>query len=332
MNEKLTNGYFRSTYLEEVKKRSPGSYINNKLVIRDLIKEIPKPFVEITMIEIKEYFTNIIDEKEIKKTSKNSIRYMLMSFFNYIQKTLLSYKISFSNPVPSKKIFKFSTNVGDISHVSDEELKILNINQITKILDYTYDKIRDFILFGLTITSGARISEIRTIMIKDINLKNCSFQTGFIPGARKTTLHTNKGLLFFFPFGFKKYIKKYMETEKVPILFHPKRNFKNLWPNKDWFFPGYNNKCISKDTTQKILSEVRRKIKIKFTWHTFRRSRITAMSKKGCPLGISELLLNHAPSSVEGKSYIKLSIKDKRKLYDKYDPYKKILKALIKDE
>ncbi|KKN04240.1 hypothetical protein LCGC14_1099310, partial [marine sediment metagenome] len=47
--------------------------------------------------------------------------------------------------------------------------------------------------------SPERISEIRTIMTNDVNLKNCSFQTGFIPGARKTTLHTNKSLLFFFP-------------------------------------------------------------------------------------------------------------------------------------
>ncbi len=39
----FTNSFFRDKFLEEVKKRSPGSYVNNNLVIRDLLKEIPKP-------------------------------------------------------------------------------------------------------------------------------------------------------------------------------------------------------------------------------------------------------------------------------------------------
>lgn len=315
----FTNSFFREKFLEEVKKRSPGSYVNNKLAIRDLIREIPKPFTEFRMIDIQHYFLDFIDKKtigeseiSIKKTTKNTKRYMIMSFFNFIKKTLLLYDIEFSNPVPSKKIFKFSTNEDDISLVSDEDLKILNIKQLIKILNYTYNNIRDFILFGLAIFSASRISEIRTIMIKHINLKNCSFQTGFIPGARKSTLHTGKGLLFFFPLGFKKYVKRYLDT----------------LPNEKYLFPGYKNNCLSRDAVQKILTNVRKKTKVKFTWHTFRRSHITAMSNKGCPLVISEFLLNHAPSSVEGKSYIKLSIKEKRKFYDKYDPYKKILKEL----
>ena len=68
---------------------------------------------------------------------------------------------------------------------------------------------------------------------------------------------------------------------------------------------------------------IRLKVGFYFTWHTFRRSRITEMSKMGCSTSISELLLNHIPSSVEGKHYIKLSVREKRKFYDKYDPYKK---------
>ncbi|KKL89820.1 hypothetical protein LCGC14_1910820, partial [marine sediment metagenome] len=305
----FTNSFFREKFLEEVKKRSPGSYINNKLVIRDLIKEIPKPFTEFTMIDMQNYFLEVIDNQKLKKTSKNSKRYMLMSFFNFIEKTLLAYKIEFSNPVPSKKIFKFSTNLEDISHVSDEELKILTINQLIKILDYTYNtNLRDFILFGLDITCGARISEIRTIMIKDVNLKNCSFQTGFIPGARKTTLHTNKSLLFFFPVGFKKYMKRYLET----------------FPNEKYLFPGYKNNCLSRDSAQKILDGVRKKTKIKFTWHYFRRTIISMRIKKGCPKWLSKGLANHAPADVQEKSYIKLSIKEKRGYYKKYFPFGKI--------
>lgn len=309
------NRFFIDKYLDEVKKRSPGSFVNNQIVIKYLMKEIPKPLQEFTMIDIQDYLINFIDKKEIKKTSKNSIRYMLMSFFNYIQKTLLTYKIEFSNPVPSKKIYKFSTNVDDIVHVSDDELKILTLVQLKKILSYSFHDMgrRDFLLFGFAINSGARISEVRTIMTKDLNLENYSFQTGFILGSRKTTLHTNKGLLFFFPSDFAKYLKEYLNSCKKCEKF---------------LFPGYKGKPISRDTTQKILDFVRKKMGFYFTWHFFRRSRITAMSKMGCPLIISEMLLNHAPSSVEGKSYIKLSIKEKKELYKKWNPYKKLLKEL----
>ena len=305
----FTNSYLREKFLDEMKKRSPGSFRNNQLIIRDLIKEIPKPFTEFTMIDMQEYFIDIIDIQELKKTTKNNKRYMLMSFFNFIQKTLLSYNIDFSNPVPSKKIFKFATNLDDISHVSDEELQILSINQLIKILDESEKNLRDFILFGLTITSGARISEIRTIMIKDINLKNCSFQTGFIPGARKTTLHTKKGLLFFFPLGFKKYLKKYLDyCSKC----------------EKWLFPGYKDNCLSRDAVQRILNKIRKKTKVKFTWHWFRKTLISARIKKGCPKWLSKGLANHAPSDVQEKSYIKLSIKERKGYYRKYFPFSKI--------
>lgn len=312
---KFTNRFFIDNFLEEVKKRSPGSFINNQIVIRDLIKEIPKPFLEFSMIDIQDYFIRIIDKKtirdteiNIKKNSKNTKRYILMSFFNYIQKTLLAYGIEFSNPVPPKKLFKFSTNLEDISHISDDELKIVTITQIKKILSHVYHdfKLRDFILFGLTICSGARISEIRTIMKKDINLETHSFQTGFIPGARKTSLHTNKGLLFFFPSRFTKYIEEYIES----------------CPKCDkWLFPGYKDNCLSRSHAQNLLFKIREKIGLYFTWHYFRRTLISERMKKGCPKWLSEGLTNHAPSDVQSKSYIKLKFDEKKDFYNQYFPY-----------
>ena len=67
----FTNSFFRDNFLEETKKRSPGSFVNNRIVIRDLMKEIPKPFQEFTMIDMQEYFINDIDKREIKKANKN---------------------------------------------------------------------------------------------------------------------------------------------------------------------------------------------------------------------------------------------------------------------
>jgi len=309
--KRFENRFFIDKFLEEVKKRSPGSFVNNQIVIKYLMKEIPKPLQEFTMIDLQEYFVNIIDQQDIKKTSKNSKRYMLMSFFNYIQRTLLTYKIDFPNPVPSKKIYKFSTNLDDIAHVSDDELQILTLAQLKKILSYSFHDMgrRDFLLFGLAISCGARISEIRTIMTKDVNLENYSFQTGFIPGARKTTLHTNKGLLFFMPKGFVKYIDEYLESCPKCAKF---------------LFPGYKGKPISRDTTQKILNAIRDKVGFHFTWHYFRKTLISERIKAGCPKWLSEGLVNHAPSDVQAKSYIKLKFNEKRDYYNRYFPYKNI--------
>ena len=309
--EELTNKYFITSYLEEVSKRSMGSFNNNKHIIRDLTNHIKKPVQEITMIDIQVYFINIIDKKEIKKSTKNTIRYALKAFFNYIQRILLSYNINYANPVLSKKVFQFSTNLEDIGYVVDSTLQILTIEQIKKILNYCKKNrpLRDFILAALTIFCGSRISEIRTIRTKDINIKECYFQTGFISGARKTTLHTNMGLLFFFPKVFLPYLQLYINScQKC----------------EKWLFPGYNKNPLSRSTVQDIISHIRTDLGFHFTWHYFRKTRITEMTKMGCSLEIREMLHNHAPSSVEGKSYIKLSIKEKQNLYNKWDPYKKI--------
>lgn len=309
--EKLTNEYFIDAYLEEVGKRSPGSFANNRLLIQKFIESIQKPFLDITMIDIQHYLINVIDKNKIKKSTKNSRRYMLKAFFNFIKKTMLLYNVEFNNPIPSKKIFKFTTNLDDIAYVTDPELEILNQGQIKKIVDYAKNNIemRDFILIGLTIFCGGRISEIRTIMIKNVNFQGCYFQTGFIPGSRKTTLHTNRGLLFFFPKAFRPYLQKYI---------------KSCNKCEEWLFPGYKNNALSRSTTQDIISKLRDILGFHFTWHTFRRTRITEMKKMGCPLDVSEMLLNHSPTSVEARSYIKLSIKEKQKLYNRWNPYKKL--------
>lgn len=308
---KLNNDYFIDAYLEEVKKRSPGSFANNKLIIKNLTNYIEKSFQDINMIDMQSYLINVIDKKDIKKSTKNSKRYMLKAFFNFIQRILLSYNVEFHNPIPSKKLYRFTTNLDDIEYIEDSELKVLTIAQIEIILNYCKDflELRDFVLIGLDICSGARISEIRTIMRKDINLKKCQFQTGFIPGARKTTLHTGKGLLFFFPLSFAKYIQKYLES-----------------CNKcdKWLFPGYKTNPLSRSMVQDIITKIRKGADIHFTWHFFRRTIITERKKMGCEQWLSEGLSNHAPSSVQERSYIKLTIKEKQGYYNQFFPYKNI--------
>ncbi|KKL23339.1 hypothetical protein LCGC14_2426380 [marine sediment metagenome] len=299
------------SFLQETKKRSEGACANNKTVLREFFKYIKKPIPAITMIDVRNYFISYLDLLPIKNNTKNSRRFMLSSFFNYVQAIYLANNQQYINPVPSSKIFKFTSKRADIERTSKEELKILTIAQINEILEYTYknNNIRDFIIVGLVVATGARISEIRTILFNDLHLEERFFETGFIISARKSTLNKGKGLLFFYPEGFNKYINEYLNER-------PK--------DSEWLFPGYMEKHLSKSKTDLIYTGISKKLGFHFSWHYFRRTRITEMAKMGCPQPISEGLMNHQASSVEGEFYIKLKINEKRDLYSKWDPFQKI--------
>jgi len=291
-------------YLKEVAKRSIGAYRNQKSRILRTLNHLNKPLQEITMIDIKEYFDRVIDIDDIKLSSKETHRSYLKSFFYYVQAYFLDQNITFQNPVPITKVYKFTKKNKDFKKVSEQDGEIYTETELQEILNQAkLQGFRDFILYGIITATGMRISEALTIRIENINLEERYIETGFEMDARKS----DKGLLFFFPKGFKPYLEKYL-----------------LYLNKEqgWLFkgtkthlttPGWRNRC------KKYYEE-------KYSlFHTFRRTMITRRIKDmNCDLLISEMLMNHAPSSVEGKHYLKLSIQEKREYYDKYFPYKNI--------
>ena len=91
--------------------------------------------------------------------------------------------------------------------------------------------------------------------------------------------------------------------------------------NNIWLFPGQKGQCLTDMGARLIATKIKKHLELPIKWHSFRRTMITARVKMECPLYISELLMNHAPSSVESKSYIKLNLEEKRDLYDKYFPF-----------
>lgn len=307
------NDYLIKEFLKTIKKRSTGSYENHKANLRlffDYIKN--KNIGMVTMFDVRDYFIEILDKQEIKISTKNTKRFMLKSFFDYVEKMFLEKNIIFPNPVPSTKIFDFTRLGQDIIRSSRKELKILSHEQIGEILYFAENSCseRDFIILLLIICTGARISEIRTILKEDVSFVDRFFETGFSIDARKSTLKKGESLIFFFPEGIIKYLKGYMK----------KLNFDN-----PWLFPGYKKNSISHQTAHNIYKDISKNIGINFSWHYFRRTIITERRKMGCPEWISEGLMNHTPSSVERESYIKLKISEKREYYDQYFPYADII-------
>jgi len=303
-----------TNFLLETFKRSTGSYNNNKSILKRFFNYINKPVDKITVFDVIDYFDNSLDKQPIKITTKNTRRYTLKAFFNHIRKQHLQEGLLYTNPVPDRDIYKFTQQSSDIARQSTKILPILNKEQLKQILDYWApipfheNHIRNYTMFLLDMCTGARISEIRTLRLKDINIAERYFETGFIKDARKTTSRTEESLLFFFPVqilpALEQYIKKrHMNSE---FLFYSPRN---------------KNKPVSHELGQSIAKFTSKKVGFKFTWHYFRKTIITNRIKLGCSEGLSEGLANHKGKSVEWESYIELNIPEKRELYDKYFPY-----------
>lgn len=307
--------YFTS-YLMEVKKRSDPAYKNQKCALTQFFEYVytnlnNKNVVEITKKDVRNYLNDILDKKEIKNSSKNSYRSYLSSFFDYIEEIIDS--DTFTNPVPNKKKYKFTQYEKDVKKQSEKELEILTKTQLLKILDYCHKnrRLEDFILFGLCICTGARISEIITIKLENINLQERYFETGFEKNARKSTLGPKKSLLFFFPGKFKIFLKNYILS------------LKSLNPDIEWLFPGKNKKIHATVNNKPyyILEMLNKKLGFHFSYRYFRKSIITERVKMNCPDWISEGLTNHIGTTVQKRHYITLTIKEKRDYYDVYFPY-----------
>jgi integrase len=288
-------------YLKEVKKRSDGAARNHKQVILKCLNYINKPISTITMIDVKQYFEKILDLKDIKLLSKEAYRSYLKSFFYHIQALLLDKGINFNNPVPIKKVYRFTRHERDIRKISVEREKIFTNSELKYILQKAKQvKFRDFMIFSILTCAGMRVSECLTIKMANINLKERYIETGFVKDARKS----NRALIFFIPKRFVPFLEKYI---------------KYVGKNSTWLFKGRSTHY----SVNSWYGRVRKLYGDNFARsHSFRKTLITNRIKMGCTQLISEKLANHKSNTVEGEHYVKLSIPDRRKYYDKYFPYK----------
>jgi len=292
-------------YLNEVEKRSHHAYKNHKSSILKCLNWVRKPLETITMLDVKDYFEKEMDlVASTKLSSKEAYRSYLNSFFDYVVSYMLSEKKLYNNPIPNKRVFKFSKKSNDIKKVSEEVTEVYTVDELQTLLDNAkLNRFRDFIVYGILISTGMRISECLSIKIQNINLTERYIETGFVKNARKS----DKGLLFFLPERLVPYLENY-------LLY--------LGKNVGWLFPSSKGSHL---TVSGMRSRAKRYFGKEYSiFHQFRRTKITKQMKMGCNPLISEVLMNHAPSTVEGQSYVKLTIHEKREYYDKYFPFYQI--------
>ena len=303
-----------------MKKKSDGVYRNHKALLKDFFEYFNEPIIKddkqnVFMWDVKDYFINQINPKGIKQKTKKVYRAYLKRFFNHVIGSLVDKKIPFHNPVPDESIYEFDKLDSDISKKSERDKKKLSKNQIQEILDFIKKNIgpstkkKIFVLYALHVCTGARTSEIRTIKIKDVNLKERYFETGFEKNARKSTYNNDESLMFFFPEGFVNYLKNYI----IPL----KKK------GETWLFPraSDNSKPITEGTATYYYKKIRKNLGFKFSMHYFRHSFISHLKSNGCSRDEREELLNHSPSSTQAKFYEHDDLVEMRKIYDKYFPY-----------
>ena len=308
------NAFYVNSYLNEVKKRSDQAYRNHKSAIKKLLAYVSKEIPKINKIDIRNYFEDVLNQTKISIKSKETYRSYLTSFFYHVESLLLKNDIDYQNPVPNKNVYKFEKRQSDIVKQSEKIDKSLSEDQLQQILDYCKKNLgkREFMIFALCICTGARVSEIRTIELKNVNLSERYFETGFEKNARKSTLRREESLLFFFPKRLATYLKNYIITVK-----------KN---NEKWLFPSTkSNIYLTNRGIQYYYQIIRNALGFHFSMHYFRHSMITHLKRNECPQEYREGLLNHEPSTTQGKFYEHLSIAEKREIYDKYFPYSNIV-------
>ena len=285
-------------YLTEVKKSSKGTWYNYRSQIINSLNYINRPLQEITKSDMKSYFT-FYDGKDITLKAKNRTRGILKVFFEFVEALFEENGIDFRNPVPSSRIFKFSTTEKDFKEEKDAKY---SIEEIYGIIDKAKKRsFKHFIILGILAETGMRAGECLSIKIENIDFSKNLITTGMVKNNRKS----KKLLKFFITPRFANYLKLYIAqiNRNAGYLFNTRGNNYYAYCN----FASWMERNFGMDYTQ---------------FHKFRRSIITHRVKMGCPEWISEGLTNHKQTSTQKKYYIKLNDQEKYELYQKWFPYR----------
>jgi integrase len=168
-----------------------------------------------------------------------------------------------------------------------------------------------FIITGLLLYTGARITEIMSLLEENINLEH-----HLIFNLIKRTKYKSKYGVYFFPEFFIKHIKLYLDEKKV------------IHPDKPYMFPGKKERekqYLSVRYVQQGLDKASEILQItaKHSPHKFRKLINEERRKKGVAPLDRTILLNHTPRSIEARYYLPSlkQIQDLKLIYDKTFPF-----------
>lgn len=278
--------------------------------------ECNKSILEVNAPEILLYFKNVIDKKDIKKTTKSRTRSFIRAYYNYVKefKKQMEDK-EFKFPVPSSKIWNFSKKEGTFLKDIQFDIPILTMEKVKDIIRHLYytKSYRIYIIMCLIILSGARISEVLKIKLSYISLESRWFIIEV-----KSKKNNKKDGIYFFPEFFVPEIKHYVKLLKLE------------YNNPIYLFPGRNGKHITPRTVQYYMRKTKKELGIKASInpHAFRDFLNTKRFETGCNKTLCKFLLNQKVKDVNPKHYLK-AYKNRVKLRNAYDQYNPFNKSIL---
>ena len=302
------------------KKKYSSSSLNHVfLALMDLAiysrKNFNKNLLELSGKELLQYFVQVINEKKVSKSTKRSIRYYISGYYKYVEKYKKDIEGErFDNPVPSLETFDFDGPLPELQDLQGE-LDLLTMKDIKKILHRLYYVKPNwmYVAGSLIIYSGARVSEVASILLENLDVKNRWFLTKV-----KSSRSSKRMGIYFFPKFFIPDLEHYIKTLELE---HPRTRF--LFPSShSW----KEDKHVNIRTIEKYFREVGQELELKARTnpHAFRDFINSKREEKGCSTVQRKLLLNQTIRDVNVSHYLK-KYKNRihlRSIYDKYDPFK----------
>jgi len=296
-------------------RRGSSTMLQYKSVLFRLLASVNKTsLVDIVEEDMFQFFARL-EADEMKFSSKKVCRARLNAFFRFYERQARRRFPGYYNPVPPVEECHFSPDreVSISVEQQQEREKVFTPEQLLHVLKQTkIGSFKFFIASVILTVCGMRMSECLTIRLENLNLVGRYLMTGTEENARKSGK-----AYFIFP------------EEIVPLLTEYILEVKARDPSTPWLFPGQNG---HQSTFRFHTFLSRLKLPFPVHSHAFRRSLETYQIKGNSrtPLHFVEILSNHAISSVVMRHYAKITLEERRALYDQYFPpeYKSVLQWL----
>lgn len=317
-------------FLETLSVTSRQKYFNMMVDVALYLRDTyDKGLLEAQGTELKRFFKEKIDSRDIKKATKKMYRNYVSGYYSEIQrlKKDLENDHSFINPVPAAKTIAFTGMDRPLDIIKiKERLTVDHAKQMLQHIYFTRSSEQVFYASALVIFSGARVHEVCQVKLNRINLEDRWFITKV-----KSRKQNKRDGIYFFPAFFQAPLWDYINYIKS-AHHNPKYLFESTYENNPIV-----NKHISKRTVQDAFKAAKETlgIKPKASPHCFRDLINTKRYEAGIREEDLKFLLNHKQKETYAANYLKnrqnrIILRD---LYDQSCPYTKdILPSLVYKE
>lgn len=254
-NGKLLNLYLGSLAVEG---KSPKTIQRYALVLKMFNEKINKNLRDITTNDLRYYLACYKSQRHVSGTTLDGMRRVFTAFFNWLEAE------EYIAKSPARRVNRIKKDTKKERELHEDELEKL-VNACVNI--------RDRALIEFMYASAARVSEIASINISDIDFQEKSVLLHGKGGKDRISFFTDKAAY---------YLKEYLNTRK---------------DNNDALFvslKNYNNR-VTKDSIEQMVKTLGKRVGLdKIHPHRFRVTRITILVNRGMALQDVQEIAGHS--------------------------------------